>query len=48
MTNSLEKKLAITSVFPSFYKNQTKSRNGTVRRRPFGDRRFGDKSVNKT
>jgi len=48
MTNSLEKKLAITSVFPRFYKNQVKSWNGTVRRRPFGDGHFGDKSVSST
>jgi len=34
MTSSLEKKLAVTSVFPTFYKNQAKSRNETVRRRP--------------
>jgi len=43
MTSSLEKKLAVTSVFPSFYKDQAKSGNGTVRRCP-----FGDKSVIKT
>jgi len=48
MTNSLKKKLAVTSVFPSVHTNQAKSRNGTVWRRPFGDGRFGDKSVNKT
>jgi len=48
MTKSLENKLVVTSVFPSFYKNQAKSRNGTVRRRPFSDERFGDKSGNKT
>jgi len=28
MTNSFEKKLAVTSVFPSFYKYQAKSGNG--------------------
>ena len=48
MTNSLEEKLAVTSVFPRFYKNQVKSWKGTVRRRPFGDGHFGDKSVSKT
>jgi len=35
MTNSLENKLEVTSVFPSFYKSQAKSRNGTVRRWSF-------------